>query len=170
MAFRIQIRRDTSTIWGVNNPILLVGEFGYETNTSLMKIGDGTTYWNNLSYWNPYDVVNASVYRNGLEILTGVTGFNFTGSSVSGITGANGFVNITIAGGTGSTGNVGPTGAGGTGANTFYGSQTITGTTGTLILANYVLYNFPNDIYAATGGIPLGGIYHNSGAVRIRLT
>jgi hypothetical protein len=79
-------------------------------------------------------------------------------------------VNITIAGGTGSTGNAGPTGAGGTGANTFYGSQTITGTTGTLILTNYALYNFPDDSYAATGGIPLGGIYHNSGAVRIRLT
>ena len=43
------------------------------------------------------------------------------------------------AGITGGTGNTGPTGAGGTGANTFYGSQTITGTTGTLILTNYSL-------------------------------
>jgi len=73
------------------------------------------------------------------------------------------------AGITGGTGNTGPTGAGGTGANTFYGSQTITGTTGTLILTNYSLYDFPNDVYAATGGIPLGGLYHNSGAARIRL-
>jgi hypothetical protein len=74
------------------------------------------------------------------------------------------------AGITGGTGEVGPTGAGGTGANTFYGSQTITGTTGTLILANYSLYDFPDDIYAATGGIPLGGLYHNAGVVQIRLT
>ena len=73
------------------------------------------------------------------------------------------------AGITGGTGNTGPTGAGGTGANTFYGSQTITGTTGTLILTNYSLYDFPNDVYAATGGIPLGGLYHNAGAVQIRL-
>jgi hypothetical protein len=75
-----------------------------------------------------------------------------------------------ITGATGSMGITGPTGAGGTGANTFYGSQTIAGTTGTLILANYSLYDFPNDVYAATGGIPLGGLYHDTGAVRIRLT
>ena len=52
MAFRIQIRRDTSTNWTVNNPILLEGELGYETNTSYMKIGDGTTPWNSLNYWS----------------------------------------------------------------------------------------------------------------------
>ena len=52
MAFRIQIRRDTSTNWAVNNPILLEGEFGYETDTTYMKIGDGTTPWNILSYWS----------------------------------------------------------------------------------------------------------------------
>lgn len=52
MAFRIQIRRDTSTRWTVNNPILLEGELGYETNTNYMKIGDGTTPWNDLPYWS----------------------------------------------------------------------------------------------------------------------
>jgi hypothetical protein len=30
--------------------------------------------------------------------------------------------------------------------------------------------NFASDAAAATGGIPLGGLYHNAGAVRIRLT
>ena len=104
MAFRIQIRRDTSTTWAVNNPILLEGEFGYETNTSFMKIGDGTTPWNDLPYWNPYGVTNASIYKDGVEILAGVTGFNFTGSGVSGITGSDGFANIVITGGTGSGG------------------------------------------------------------------
>jgi len=169
MAFRIQIRRDTSTTWAVNNPVLLIGEFGYETNTYFMKIGDGTTPWNTLPYWNPYGVTNASVYRNGLEILTGVTGFNFTGSSVSGITGSDGFANITISGGTG------PTGAGGTGANTFYGSQTISGPSGTLILANYSSLGFTGDAPAAAAGIPIGGLYYDknpgaTGTVRIRLT
>lgn len=67
-------------------------------------------------------------------------------------------------------GPTGPTGAGGTGANTFYGSQTIAGTTGTLVLSNYSSYNFANDAYAATAGIPLGGLYHTSGTVKIRLT
>ncbi len=72
--------------------------------------------------------------------------------------------------GIGPTGATGATGAGGTGANTFYGSQTIAGTTGTLVLSNYSAYNFANDAYAATAGIPLGGLYHTSGAVKIRLT
>ncbi len=52
MAFRIQIRRDTSEKWSINNPILLDGEMGYETDTSYLKIGDGTTPWNSLSYWS----------------------------------------------------------------------------------------------------------------------
>ena len=45
MAYRIQIRRDTSSNWTSNNPILLQGEFGYELNTGYAKIGDGQTAW-----------------------------------------------------------------------------------------------------------------------------
>jgi hypothetical protein len=52
MAFRIQIRRDDSAKWTVNNPILLEGELGYETDTKYMKIGDGSTPWNLLNYWS----------------------------------------------------------------------------------------------------------------------
>lgn len=29
--------------------------------------------------------------------------------------------------------------------------------------------NFANDAAAATGGIPIGGLYHNAGAVKVRL-
>lgn len=52
MAFRIQIRRDDSAKWAINNPILLEGELGYETDTKYMKIGDGSTPWNLLNYWS----------------------------------------------------------------------------------------------------------------------
>jgi hypothetical protein len=115
MAFRIQIRRDTLTTWTVNNPILLDGEFGYVTNTSRIKIGDGTTPWNDLEYWNPSGVINASVYKDGIEVLAGVTGFNFTGAAVYGITGSDGFANITITsnGTSGTSGVTGPTGSSG---------------------------------------------------------
>jgi hypothetical protein len=51
MSFRVQIRRDPSGKWIVNNPILLSGEIGYETDTTFLKIGDGATTWNNLPYW-----------------------------------------------------------------------------------------------------------------------
>ncbi len=43
-------RNDTATNWRLKNPILKKGELGLEVNTSLMKIGDGVTTWNNLPY------------------------------------------------------------------------------------------------------------------------
>ena len=51
MAYRIQFRRDTSSNWQSNNPILLQGELGYELNTGYAKIGDGQTAWVNLEYF-----------------------------------------------------------------------------------------------------------------------
>ena len=36
-------------------------------------------------------------------------------------------------------------------------------------LANYANINFADDTAAATGGVPLGGVYHNAGAMRIRI-
>jgi len=47
---RLQLRRDVSNNWTINNPILYSGEIGYETNTGRFKIGDGTTSWINLDY------------------------------------------------------------------------------------------------------------------------
>lgn len=50
MPVQIQARRGTAAAWGAANPILLSGEIGYETNTGLLKIGDGVTAWNTLAY------------------------------------------------------------------------------------------------------------------------
>ena len=52
MGTRIQIRRDVSTNWSVNNPILAIGEPGLETDTQIVKYGDGVTAWNDLPYSN----------------------------------------------------------------------------------------------------------------------
>jgi len=38
-----------------------------------------------------------------------------------------------------------------------------------LQIANYASMNFADDTAAATGGIPLGGVYHTSGALKIRI-
>lgn len=38
-----------------------------------------------------------------------------------------------------------------------------------LQIANYATMNFADDTAAATGGIPLGGVYHTSGALKIRI-
>jgi len=47
---RLQVRRGTSSSWTSTNPTLSAGEIGYETDTGLFKIGDGTTAWTSLSY------------------------------------------------------------------------------------------------------------------------
>lgn len=46
----IQIRRDTGSSWTATNPVLAAGELGIETDTRKIKIGDGTTAWNDLQY------------------------------------------------------------------------------------------------------------------------
>jgi len=51
MAFRIQIRRDTTGNWAVANPVLLEGEMGLDTTIKCLKIGDGVTAWNSLPYF-----------------------------------------------------------------------------------------------------------------------
>jgi hypothetical protein len=47
---RIRIRRGTSVEWTTANPVLAQGELGFETNTTKLKIGNGTTAWTGLSY------------------------------------------------------------------------------------------------------------------------
>jgi hypothetical protein len=44
-------RRDTAAAWSAANPTLAAGEFGFETDTGYLKIGDGTTLWNALDYF-----------------------------------------------------------------------------------------------------------------------
>jgi len=44
-SLRIQLRRDTAANWVANNPILLSGELGIETDTLKFKIGNGSR-WN----------------------------------------------------------------------------------------------------------------------------
>lgn len=55
MAIRIQIRRDSSVNWTANNPILQVGEFGFDTTVNRFKVGISsgeTSRWNVLPYLN----------------------------------------------------------------------------------------------------------------------
>lgn len=93
MAYRIQFRRDTASNWTTNNPILLQGEFGYESDTGYAKIGDGGSSWTVLPYFG----------GTGPTGPTGTTGF-------TGPTGPTGSTGIT--GPIGLTGPIGSTGVG----------------------------------------------------------
>jgi hypothetical protein len=47
---RIRLRRANSYEWLEANPVLGLGEAGFETDTKLIKIGDGTGVWSSLEY------------------------------------------------------------------------------------------------------------------------
>jgi trimeric autotransporter adhesin len=59
MAYTIQLRRDTAANWALNSPVLAQGEAGIETDTGKAKLGNGTTTWTLLPYWDPARVTAA---------------------------------------------------------------------------------------------------------------
>lgn len=65
--YRIQVRRDTLTNWATNNPTLASGELGFETDTYKVKIGDGSTDWNTLTYFS-------AAAQSTVQIASGGTG------------------------------------------------------------------------------------------------
>ena len=67
MAQRIRIRRDTSENWKKYNPVLSLGEQGYETDTQQLKIGDGTTAWNSLYYYRGFFSTTLQQKLEGIE-------------------------------------------------------------------------------------------------------
>lgn len=69
----IQNRQDTAANWYNVNPILAVGEIGFETNTNKFKIGDGVTSWRDLAYPMPSktsQLTNDSGFINLAQIPT----------------------------------------------------------------------------------------------------
>ena len=50
MGQRIKARRDTSANWATSNPVLQLGELGFDTTNKRIKIGDGVTVWAALLY------------------------------------------------------------------------------------------------------------------------
>jgi collagen type VII alpha len=98
---QFQFRRDTAANWTSEDPILLAGEMGLETDTDKFKIGDGSTAWTGIAY------------SSGPAGATGATGA--TGAAgATGDTGATGPQGETgPAGAAGATGATGATGAAG---------------------------------------------------------
>lgn len=48
----LRIKSGIAANWTARNPILAQGEYGLETNTLLIKVGDGIRDWNHLPYLN----------------------------------------------------------------------------------------------------------------------
>ena len=67
---RIRCKIDTAENWNTNNPVLLVGELGIESDTKLIKVGDGTTSWTSLPYLQ-YLPLSGGQLTGGLKIARG---------------------------------------------------------------------------------------------------
>ena len=65
---QIQVRRGTASQWTSTDPTLASGEWGFETDTGKVKIGDGTTAWTSLAYIGAGDVT-----LTGTQTLTNKT-------------------------------------------------------------------------------------------------
>jgi len=61
MAYRIILRNDMKANWELSNPILALGEVGIDRTLGMMKIGDGTSAWNDL----PYRGIDGTSVLNG---------------------------------------------------------------------------------------------------------
>lgn len=49
---RIPLMHGTTSEWEAENPVLLEGEMGLDTEKKIVKVGDGSTSWKDLSAWN----------------------------------------------------------------------------------------------------------------------
>lgn len=126
MPYRILLRRDNSATWLYNDPVLMTGEPGYETDTGKLKIGDGQSPWSALDYYIGLTGATGNVGATG---ATGAAGTSGT-SGVSGTSGTSG-VDGNFYGSSGTSGINGATGAAGTsGVNGSSGTSGINGATG----------------------------------------
>lgn len=66
--YQIQVRRGTAAEWTAANAVLAGGEFGYETDSKRLKVGDGTAAWADLAYLSPGP--NSVVASSGISSLT----------------------------------------------------------------------------------------------------
>ena len=48
---KMQVRTDTAAAWKSKNPVLDVGEIGFDSTNKKTKIGDGVTPWIDLDWF-----------------------------------------------------------------------------------------------------------------------
>lgn len=58
----LQLKRGAASRWKELNPVLAAGEPGFVLDECRLKIGDGSTPWNDLPYIGESNVVNESTH------------------------------------------------------------------------------------------------------------
>ena len=85
MATQIQLRGDTAANWTAENPVLAQREIGIETDTDKIKIGDGSTLWENLPYFSSGGGGGITDYTYA-DLVTAIGGSTLTEGSLGRIT------------------------------------------------------------------------------------
>lgn len=92
-------RRDTSTNWSTVNPTLEAGEIGYDTDQKKFKMGDGTSDWDTLDFYeaggNTYTPgTGVKIENNEISLKTRSSQFAYNGNGEMYLitTGDGGFV------------------------------------------------------------------------------
>ena len=102
----IKTRRGVASVWTSINPVLDAGEFGYESDTTKFKIGNGSTTWNSLSYATAIATTMPATGLTGTTMASNVVSSSLTsfGSSPTisspTLTGTITMTGATVAGGT----------------------------------------------------------------------
>jgi hypothetical protein len=93
---QIQVRRGTASQWTSANPTLASGEWGFESDTGKVKIGNGSTAWNSLGYTGAGSVtsITAGTGLSGGTITA--TGTIAIDSTVATLTGTQTLTNKTL--------------------------------------------------------------------------
>lgn len=84
MTTRIKLRRDTSSNWASSNPVLALGEPGYDTTNKELRIGNGVDTWTNLDIVGTSDGEFLSDWQDGINdnvwrftTVTGAKAFDY---------------------------------------------------------------------------------------------
>lgn len=153
----IQARRGTAAQWTTANPVLAAGEFGFETDTKKLKIGDGTTAWTSLGYWD-----DQSAPLSHTHVSTAISDSTAVGRSV--LTAADAAAARTAIG-AGTSSLVIGTGAGNAKAGNWVPAfSEITGTLGTNQLPALAI----NDVFTAADQAAMLALTAQRGDIAIR--
>jgi hypothetical protein len=71
---QIQVRRGTAAQWTSANPTLASGEWGYESDTGLAKIGNGSTAWTSLGYFGGSNTLEFNEETASYTLVLGDSG------------------------------------------------------------------------------------------------
>ena len=63
---QVQLRRDTTTNWSTNDPVLATGELAIDTTLKKIKVGDGSNNWSGLPFVN--DGESIILYLSPLDV------------------------------------------------------------------------------------------------------